>query len=96
MYRYGQEACHEDSVFGSNFRYDYVTLFPIREGNGRVTRLLSTLMALQADLPQLDFSVLEGPLKRKYFAAVRAGLDRNYKPMKEIFEEVIRKTELSV
>lgn len=75
---------------------ELVLIHPFREGNGRVTRLLATLMALQADLPQLNFSVLESAFKRKYFAAVRAGLDRNYRPMEEIFEEVIRRTESSV
>jgi len=30
------------------------------EGNGRLGRLLATLMALQASLPVLDFSELDG------------------------------------
>ncbi|MCG3205843.1 MAG: hypothetical protein KCHDKBKB_02566 [Elusimicrobia bacterium] len=74
---------------------ELVLIHPFREGNGRLSRLLATLMALQADLPQLNFSVLEGAFKKRYFAAVRAGLDRNYKPMGEIFREVIKRTEKS-
>jgi len=45
-------------------------------------------MALQAGLPLLDFSTMNEQ-KEKYFAAVQAGLDRNYKPMELLFSEII-------
>jgi cell filamentation protein len=53
---------------------ELLLIHPFREGNGRLARLLASLMALQAGMPLL------------YFAAVLAGLDRNYEPMKEIFQ----------
>lgn len=68
---------------------ELVLIHPFREGNGRVARVLSTLMALQAGLPMLDFSPIAGEGKESYFAAVQAGLDRNYRPMERIFAEVI-------
>ena len=71
---------------------ELVLIHPFREGNGRVSRVLSTLMALQAGLPLLDFSLIAGEEKESYFAAVRAGLDRNYRPMKRIFAEVIERS----
>mgnify|MGYP001157802174 FL=1 len=49
-------------------------------------------MALQANLPLLDFRPIGGRRKEDYFAAVRAGLDRNYKPMEEIFQLVLNRT----
>ena len=67
---------------------ELVLIHPFREGNGRVSRLLATLMALQAGLPLLDFSTMNEQ-KEKYFAAVQAGLDRNYKPMELLFSEII-------
>lgn len=71
---------------------ELVLIHPFRDGNGRVARLLATLMALQAGLPPLDFSSLRGQKRKEYFAAIRAGLDRDYKPMEDIFSAVIRKT----
>lgn len=71
---------------------ELVLIHPFREGNGRLARVLSTLMALQAGLPLLDFSSITGEKKEGYFAAVRAGLDRNYQPMEEVFAEVIEQS----
>ena len=71
---------------------ELILIHPFREGNGRVARLLATLMALQARLPSLDFSSVKGRKRQQYFAAVRAGLDRNYRPMTEMFSEVIERT----
>ena len=68
---------------------ELVLIHPFREGNGRISRVLSTLMALQAGLPLLDFSPITGEKKEGYFTAVRAGVDRNYHPMGKIFAEVI-------
>ncbi len=71
---------------------ELMLIHPFREGNGRLGRLLATLMALQAGLPPLNFSEMAGHLKEDYFAAVRAGLDKNYQPMKEMFSVVIEMT----
>lgn len=57
-----------------------------------MARMLASLMALQADLPPLDFSILKGRKKREYFIAVQSGLDRTYDPMEKIFDEVIERT----
>lgn len=69
---------------------ELVLIHPFREGNGRVSRLLSTLMALQAGWPMLDFGLLKGKQRRAYFAAVQAGMSRDYKPMQEIFRRVVQ------
>ena len=71
---------------------EILLIHPFREGNGRIARLLATLMALQADLPPLDFRMITGRKKQAYFAAVKAGFDRNYDPMEEVFAEILRKT----
>ncbi|HEY8888628.1 MAG TPA: Fic family protein [Gallionella sp.] len=71
---------------------ELVLIHPFREGNGRLARVLTTLMALQAGLPLLDFSAIADQKKESYFAAVRAGLDRNYEPMEKILAEVIERS----
>ncbi|MCX7123963.1 MAG: Fic family protein [Gammaproteobacteria bacterium] len=68
---------------------ELILIHPFREGNGRLARLISQLMALQAQLPLLDFSIIAGEQKERYFAAVRQGLGHDYEPMKAIFSEVI-------
>ncbi|MDX1411715.1 MAG: Fic family protein [Nitrospirales bacterium] len=74
---------------------ELVLIHPFREGNGRVARLLSTLMALQAGLPLLDFSVIAGERKKEYFTAVQVGLDKDYSPMATLFGEIIEQSLLS-
>jgi cell filamentation protein len=71
---------------------ELVLIHPFRDGNGRVSRMLSTLMALQAGLPLLDFGVIAGEKKAAYFAAVQAGMDKNYKPMEQLFAEIIERS----
>jgi len=68
---------------------ELILIHPFREGNGRCARVLATLMALQTDLPPLDFSGIEGKEKRRYIAAIHAAMGRDYTPMKEVFRRVI-------
>jgi len=66
---------------------ELILIHPFREGNGRLSRLLTNIMALQAGQPMLGFSVMDEQ-KENYFSAVQAGLD-NYEPMKSIFRQVL-------
>lgn len=59
------------------------------EGNGWLARLLSTIMALQADMPPLDFEIMNSD-KERYVKAIHAGHAGNYEPMKKIFDEVLQ------
>ena len=71
---------------------ELMLIHPFREGNGRAGRLLAILMGLQAKLPPLDFSGIKGKKRQQYFAAVRAGLGRDYEPMERIFSDVVRRS----
>jgi len=72
---------------------ELVLIHPFRDGNGRVSRLLSTLMALQAGLPLLDFSGIKGKARQAYFLAVQASMGNDYEPMKKVFRAVLRRSE---
>lgn len=71
---------------------EFILIHPFREGNGRMGRLLASIMAVQAGLPLLDFSGIRGKKKLEYFAAVQAGISNNYEPMKKVFAAVITRT----
>ena len=72
---------------------ELVLIHPFREGNGRVARLLSTLMAFQSGLPMLNFKDITGKNRKNYFDAISSGLDRDYKPMETLFEKIISTSE---
>ena len=74
---------------------ELVLIHPFRDGNGRLARVLSTLMALQAGLPLLDFSLMAGTGKTAYIAAIQAGLDKLYVPMESLFGEIIEQSRSS-
>lgn len=71
---------------------ELVLIHPFREGNGRLARMVAVLMGLQAGLPPFDFGGLKGKVRKKYFAAVQAGMDYNYQPMEKVFSAVLRRT----
>jgi cell filamentation protein len=54
--------------------------------------MLATVMAVQAGYPPLDFGGIHGKKKEACFAAIQAGMDRNYEPMKGIVSEAIGRT----
>lgn len=70
---------------------EFIVIHPFREGNGRLGRLLNTVMALQADMPVLDFGYIEAH-KSRYIAAIHAGHGGDYKPMEAIFSEVLSRS----
>ena len=73
---------------------EYILVHPFREGNGRLSRLLAVVMALQAGQPLLDFSYMDNN-KDRYFLAIQAGLD-NDQPMKDMFRQVLRDSQQNV
>ena len=71
---------------------ELILVHPFRDGNGRLARLLSVLMAAQAGLPPLNFSALLGRGKPLYIASIHAAVGRDYRPLAALFERVIAQT----
>ena len=71
---------------------ELILVHPFRDGNGRIARLLAMLMGLQAGVPPLDFSPLDGSGKARYITGIHAALSRDYTLLAEIFLRVIART----
>lgn len=59
---------------------ELILIHPFREGNGRLSRLLADVMAVQAGHATLDYSSWESD-KERYIQAIHAGLAGDYAPM---------------
>lgn len=60
---------------------EFILMHPFREGNGRISRLLADVMAVQAGREPLDYSAWEQN-RAGYVSAIQTGLDCDYAPMK--------------
>lgn len=59
---------------------EFILIHPFREGNGRLSRLLADVMAVQAGQGPLDYSAWDAD-KIGYFTAIQAGVAGDYIPM---------------
>ncbi|WP_428385943.1 Fic/DOC family protein [Nevskia ramosa] len=62
---------------------EFILIHPFREGNGRLSRLLADVMAVQAGRDPLDYSPWDAD-RQSYFDAIRRGLANDYEPMKQL------------
>ncbi|HRY90457.1 MAG TPA: Fic family protein [Rubrivivax sp.] len=62
---------------------ELILIHPFREGNGRLSRLLADVMAVQGGRGPLDYSSWDAD-KAAYFAAIQHGLGRDYTPMQRL------------
>jgi cell filamentation protein len=91
--------CREEDVevwalAAAKVHAEFLLVHPFREGNGRLARWLTDLMAHQSGYPALDyaFSGKAGRTKGKnYLDAVVAGYARNYEPLAGFLAEALRR-----
>lgn len=62
---------------------EFILIHPFREGNGRVSRLLADVMAVQSGREPLDYSAWNAD-KADYIQAIHYGLQMNFAPMKRL------------
>ncbi|KFK96741.1 MULTISPECIES: Fic family protein [unclassified Serratia (in: enterobacteria)] len=60
---------------------ELILIHPFREGNGRLSRLLADVMAVQGGFKPLDYQSWEHN-RDHYISAIHAGIGMNYEPMK--------------
>jgi len=67
---------------------ELILIHPFREGNGRLSRLLADVMAVQAGQCLLDYSAWDAD-KPAYFAAIQCGMARDYAPMRDLVSRAL-------
>ena len=70
---------------------ELVLVHPFREGNGRLSRWVADLMALQAGYPPLEWGFDWDPVRRRewYFAALRRGFAMDFSPLEALVEKAV-------
>lgn len=68
---------------------ELILIHPFREGNGRLSRLLADVMTVQAGFQPLDYESWTQHTEQ-YIAAIHAGLNLNYEPMKHWVNEALK------
>lgn len=64
---------------------ELILIHPFRDGNARLARLMTVLMATQAGLTSLRLSALAGTGKRTYAQAIQAAMKLEYAPLESLF-----------
>ncbi|WP_413736909.1 Fic/DOC family protein [Sodalis sp. RH21] len=67
---------------------EFILIHPFREGNGRLSRLLFVVLAVQAGAGLLDYSLWDEH-KTFYFKAIQAGVSGNYAPMVRLVGDIL-------
>lgn len=68
---------------------EFILIHPFREGNGRVSRLLADVMAVQSGHEPLDYSTWKAD-KAGYIQAIHQGLQMNYAQMKQLVAQGLK------
>lgn len=67
---------------------ELIVIHPFREGNGRLSRLLADVMAVQAGHEPLDYSSWEQH-KPTYIGAIHAGFSGDYRSMEKLVAQAM-------
>lgn len=67
---------------------ELILIHPFREGNGRLSRLLADVMAVQAGRDPMDYSGWKADRER-YFAAIQHGMAGDYGPMRSYVRQAL-------
>jgi cell filamentation protein len=67
---------------------EFILIHPFREGNGRLSRLLADVMAVQSGREPLDYSTWNSD-KPAYIQAIHQGVQMEYAPMKRLVAQAL-------
>ncbi|MEF3099126.1 Fic/DOC family protein [Raoultella terrigena] len=78
----------ELAEFLAECHVEFILIHPFREGNGRLSRLLFDVLAVQAGVGVLDYSLWDEH-KVFYFKAIQAGISGNFAPMIRLVSDIL-------
>lgn len=67
---------------------EFILIHPFREGNGRISRLLMDVMAVQAGFQPLDYTLWDEN-KEFYFKSIQAGVSGDYQHLMRLVRDVL-------
>ena len=67
---------------------EFILIHPFREGNGRISRLLLDVMAVQAGFQPLDYTLWDEN-KEFYFKSIQAGVSGDYQHLIRLVRDVL-------
>lgn len=67
---------------------EFILIHPFREGNGRLSRLLADVMAVQSGREPLDYSTWNAD-KAAYIQAIHQGVQMAYAPMQRLVAQAL-------
>ena len=70
----------------SQFICEFLFIHPFRDGNGRISRLVSDIILAKNGFPMIGLNLKNGD---KYIEKVHQGYECNYEPMKELLKSKI-------
>jgi Fic family protein len=79
-------------IIVATFIYEFLSIHPYQDGNGRLSRLLTTLLLLQLDYHFIQYVSFEHVIESKkeaYYRALMEGQKNRYKKEEVIFQWVI-------
>lgn len=67
---------------------EFILIHPFREGNGRLSRLMADVMAVQSGRLPLDYSTWNAD-RPAYYQAIHLGMQMEYAPMKRLVAQAL-------
>jgi len=74
------------------FQHHFVWIHPFKDYNGRVTRLLTNLLALNLGLPALEIKAETGQDRQRYIKAMKAADEHNLSKLEKLIANALKES----